>query len=140
MELNAPGTILLYSGGLSSITGWFSGHHELLSFTLALSMGLVLVLLGSVLLVLCWAWLLLGSFLALLGSFLLVLCRAWLLLGSVLALLGSFLGVLCWSLVLGCSLGDSCHLAMLAIVWQMVSLVLSLVMLSCYLLLWCACA
>ena len=119
MELNAPGTILLYSGGLSSITGWFSGHHELLSFTLALSMGLVLVLLGSVLLVLCWAWLLLGS---------------------VLALLGSFLGVLCWSLVLGCSLGDSCHLAMLAIVWQMVSLVLSLVMLSCYLLLWCACA
>ena len=75
-------------------------------------MGLVLVLLGSVLLVLCWAWLLLGS----------------------------FLGVLCWSLVLGCSLGDSCHLAMHAIVWQMVSLVLGLVLLSCYLLLWGACA
>ena len=82
-------------------------------------MGLVLVLLGSVLLVLCWAWLLLGS---------------------VLALLGSFLGVLCWSFVLGCSLGDRCHLAMHGIVWQMVSLVLSLVILSCYLLLWCACA
>ena len=81
MELNAPGTILLCSGGLSSIGGWYHGHHGLLSFILAPSMGLVLVLLGSVLLVLCWAWLLLGSVLALLGSFLLVLCRAWMLQG-----------------------------------------------------------
>ena len=74
------------------------------------------------------------------GSTLVVLCWAWICINWVLALLGSFLGVLCWSLVLGCSLGDSCHLAMHAIIWQMVSLVLSLVMLSCYLLLWCACA
>ena len=48
MELNAPGTILLCSGGLSSIGGWYHGHHGLLSFILAPSMGLVLVLLGSV--------------------------------------------------------------------------------------------
>ena len=82
----------------------------------------------------------LGSFLALLGSFLLVLCWAWLLHGSVLALLGSFLGVLCWSLMKGCIPGDRCPLAMQGIVRQMVSLVLGLVLLSCYLLLWGACA
>ena len=171
MELNVPETILLYSGGLSNIAGWSSAHSRLFSYiSWALSMGLVLVLLGSVLVVLCRSWLLLGSILVvlcwswacmvlvllgsilgvlswswvLLGSNLVVLCWAWVcsnwvlaLLGSVLVvllwslvLLGSFLGVLCWSWMLGVSLGGRYLLAMHGIVWQMVSLVLSLVLIS----------
>ena len=64
------------------------------------------------------------------GNTLVVLCCAWVCISLVLALLGSFLGVLCWSWMLGVSLGGRYLLAMHGIIWQMVSLVLSLVLIS----------
>ena len=91
------------------------------------------VLLGSNLVVLCWAWACSNWVLALLGSVLVVLLWSW-------VLLDSFLGVLCWSWMLGVSLGGRYLLAMHGIIWQMVSLVLSLVLISYCLLLWGACA